>query len=256
MRISDEQERRTSFSKILMELAKSQELLKDNKAKSRIYKELENIYYKCNKDNFRHFYSDIFAILTIIDGDSELGSLDVLAQNIAAIKAGYSPLNKDKNDNIIDISKEINKLYDHTNLDIARINYTKTMTNNTISEIQKCKNLISELQTKIKDEEKRNNKVEADLKKNQSDMQKQYITILGIFASIVIAFTGAIAFSSSVLNNIHKSSCYKIGVISLIIGIVFFNLVWCLLDFIRSINGEIERKWVYWIAIPDVRLSY
>ena len=153
MRISDEQERRTSFSKILMELAKSQELLKDNKAKSRIYKELENIYYKCNKDNFRHFYSDIFAILTIIDGDSELGSLDVLAQNIAAIKAGYSPLNKDKNDNIIDISKEINKLYDHTNLDIARINYTKTMTNNTISEIQKCKNLISELQTKIKDEE-------------------------------------------------------------------------------------------------------
>ena len=95
----------------------------------------EDIYYNYNRnEKFRHYYSDIFSTLTLIDGDSSIGSLDILAQNIQTIKDGYIPKNTDENGNAIDISKEIVKLYDHTNLDIARINYTKTMTNETKSE--------------------------------------------------------------------------------------------------------------------------
>ena len=88
--------------------------------------------------------------MTLIDGDPALGSLDILAQNIQTIKNGYMPKNKDENGKLINISKEIVKLYDHTNLDIARINYTKTMTNDTRSELIKNKLLVTQLEEKVR----------------------------------------------------------------------------------------------------------
>lgn len=80
-------------------------------------------------------------------------------------------------------------------------------------------------------------------------MQKEYITILGIFAAIVLAFTGGIVFSSSVLENIDKPSIYRISLMAFIIGLVFFNLIWILIDFIRDINGkEIRKRWVWMLV--------
>lgn len=122
----------------------------------------------------------------------------------------------DENGKVIDIRKEIIKLYDHTNLDIARINYTNAMQNKTMSELAKNKLLVEKLRQKVYEAE------EALKKADQA--QKEYITILGIFAAIVLAFTGGIVFSSSVLENIDKSSIYRISLIAFIIGFVFFNL--------------------------------
>ena len=45
------------------------------------------------------------------------------------------------------------KLYDHTNLDIARINYTKTMTNETMSELAKNRLLVASLEQKVRESE-------------------------------------------------------------------------------------------------------
>ena len=187
---------------------------------------------------------------------TSLGSLDVLAQNIQTIKDGYVPKNNGENGEIIDISKEIVKLYDHTNLDIARINYTKTMTNETLSELAKNRLLVTNLENNVRESEaslkELSNQTIGDLKQlsikfqdRQEDMQKEYITILGIFAAIVLAFTGGIVFSSSFLENIDKSSIYRTTLITFIIGIVFFNLIWLLIDFIRDINGKaIRKKWL------------
>lgn len=258
MRILNEQEKREALNDVLIDLSKSQAILKEAPDRAFFFMRLEDIYYNYNgKENFRHYYSDIFSTLTLIDGDSSIGSLDVLAQNIQTIKNGYVPKNSDAAGNIIDISKEIIKLYDHTNLDIARINYTKTMTNETMSELAKNRLLVVNLEQKVRDSEDAlkgiSNKTINDIKhlsgqvqERQEDMQKEYITILGIFAAIVLAFTGGIVFSSSVLENIDKSSIYRISLMALIIGLVFFNLIWILIDFIREINGKvIRRKWIW-----------
>lgn len=160
---------------------------------------------------------------------------------------------------MIDISKEIVKLYDHTNLDIARINYTKAMSNDTMSELAKNKLLITELEGKLQISEESlktsQDTIEAAkqlsnrVQEKQEEMQKEYITILGIFASIVLAFTGGMVFSSSVLENIHKATAYRISVIAFIIGLVFFNLIWLLIDFIRDINGKtVRRNWL-WLLV-------
>ena len=256
MRILNEQEKRDALNEILIELSKSQDILKEAKDRASFFIRLEDIYYNYNnKENFRHYYSDIFSTLTLIDGDSSMGSLDILAQNIQTIKDGY-----------IDISKAIIKLYNHTNLDIARITYTKTMTNETMSELAKNRLLLESLKEKVCESEdaleKISNKALYDLKqfsnkvqRRQEDMQKEYITILGIFAAIVLAFTGGIVFSSSVLENIDKSSIYRISLMAFIIGIVFFNLIWILIDFIRDINGKtIRKKWI-WLFVNFILIG-
>lgn len=267
MRILNEQEKRDALNEVLIKLSKSQDILKEPRDRASFFMQFEDIYYDYNsKENFRHFYSDIFSTLTLIDGDSNIGSLDILAQNIQTIKDGYIPKNIDENGNIIDISKEIVKLYDHTNLDIARINYTKTMTNETMSELAKNRLLVVSLEQKVCESENAlkeiSNKTFDDLKQlsnqvqeRQEDMQKEYITILGIFAAIVLAFTGGIVFSSSVLENIDKPSIYRISLMAFIIGLVFFNLIWILIDFIRDINGRIIRKKWLWMLVNFILIS-
>ena len=252
MKILNEQEKRDSLIEILIELSKSQDTLKEAKQRAVFFRRFENIYYNYNEKNFRHYYSDIFSTLTLIDGDLSLGSLDILTQNIQTIKDGYKPTNQDETGDLIDISKEIIKLYDHTNLDIARINYTKTMTNNTMSELAKNELLIDNIEKKLHDSEKvlddlSNKTVEnftnlsGQIQERQEEMQKEYTTILGIFASIVLAFTGGMVFSTSVLENIGDISIYRLIMVSCIIGIVFINMIWILVSYLARIN-QIKRE--------------
>ena len=266
MQILNEQEKRDSLRQLLMDLSKSQDVLKDRKDRRDYYLRLEAIYYNTDSDNYRHFYSDIFACLSLIDADDSLGNLDILAQNMEAIKEGYIPINRDEahNNELIDIRKEIIKLYDHTNLDISRINYTKRMAGETQSELARAKVLIEDLKNKLAESDvaraeavnhlnTESSKLKEEVRDGQKKMQNEYITILGIFAAIVLAFTGGMTFSSSVLENMDKASIYRMIAIVLILGLVLSNLIWLLIDFLRDINGKSIRKW-WLIAVTDVFL--
>jgi len=257
MRNPDEQERRDKLIELLFELSKAQDIFREKKKRSDIFLKLEEIYYIPGSDEyFRHFYSDILSTLTQIDSDDNEGSLDVLAVNMQAIKDGYQAVNYD-GDKLIDISKSIIKLFDHTNLEVARINYTKQLNNATKSDLASTKELLQKQReefdnTKSETETIRNTlreeteKANKKIEDNQKQMQNEYVTILGIFAAIVLAFTGGMTFSSSVLNNISKASVYRLSLISFIIGLVFFNLIWVLIDFVRDINGKtIRKKWLF-----------
>ena len=257
MRNPDEQERRDKLIELLFELSKAQDIFREKKKRSDIFLKLEEIYYIPGSDEyFRHFYSDILSTLTQIDSDDNEGSLDVLAVNMQAIKDGYQAVNYD-GDKLIDISKSIIKLFDHTNLEVARINYTKQLNNATKSDLASTKELLEKQReefdnTKSETETIRNTlreeteKANKKIEDNQKQMQNEYVTILGIFAAIVLAFTGGMTFSSSVLNNISKASVYRLSLISFIIGLVFFNLIWVLIDFVRDINGKtIRKKWLF-----------
>lgn len=54
-----EEKKRNELRCCLIDLSKSQELLKDKKQKSEYFLKLESIYWNPDGDNFRHFYSDI-----------------------------------------------------------------------------------------------------------------------------------------------------------------------------------------------------
>ena len=185
MRNLNEDEKRNSLKEILVELSKDQEILKEKQHRIEYYRRLEDIYYNSDTDHFRHYYSDIFAILTLIDGDPENGNLDILAQNMQTIKDGY--VGKEK-----DISKEIIKLYDHTNLDIARINYTKRMCGEAQSELGKTKIMVDSLNEE-------HQKAIDDIKKN--GLKKYEISRL--FDKIIIFGKNEITKEEKVLYNLN-----------------------------------------------------
>lgn len=90
------------------------------------------------------------------------------------IKDGYQPnQNMDETGEPIDVSREIIKLFDHTNLDIGRLNYTKRITSNTQSELSKAKLLIEELQKKVDESQNIANKYQQDFLENSKKLSEE-----------------------------------------------------------------------------------
>lgn len=241
-----EKENRKKFKDLLYELGSSLDVLKSPYKRSEIYTRLESLYH--NTD-FRHYYSDIFSVLTTIQQDNDLGDINILGQNLTIIKNGYKAINKDSDGNLIDIQKQINKLFDHVSLDIARISYSDAVDRQLVQDSK-----INDIKREINETQRRVDSMRDDISASQTDIkiaqdsinnaQKEYIAILGIFAAVVITFVGGIAFSTSVLQNIHQSSIYRIVFICLLIGLVLLNVICALFYFIERLvrNSDDERK--------------
>ncbi len=238
--LQDLNEKRQEFRKILLELSADQEILKEPKKRSSFYLRLEKLYYAPdNEKGFRHFYSDIFSVLTQInDGDNQ-GSIDVLGQNMNILLCGYQAKNFDDEGKLTDISDQIRKLYDHISLDIARIKYSEKGDVEVSGQesIEKIRSQINDDESKIitlQDSVK-----EATVKADK--MQKEYVSILAIFAAVIGVFFSGVGFSTSVLSNIDKSSIYRILLGVTILGMFLFNLLALLLGFIREI--VVNKTW-------------
>ena len=261
--IIDEKLKRDEFRQILFTLAESQDILRENYERAQIYKRLEKIYWaKSEKDRFRHFYSDIFSVLVQIKQGDKPGSIDIIGQNLGEIRNGYQAINHDDDGKLIDISDNIRKLYDHVSLELARLTYNDSVGRDITEEskISFLKAHVAELKSNLNIIQENLNLQKEDLnlqlnkvKKSLNGAQKEYISILGIFAAIVLGFTGGMTFSSSVLENINKSSVYRLIIVAIIIGFVFYNLVYLLLDFISKMTEKNNmHKPIIWNVVNAI----
>ena len=235
MDTSKEEVQRNKVRDILFELASNQELLKDKRVRAKMYSRLEALYWPEKSEKpFRHFYSDIFSVLTAIRKNTDLGDINVLGQNLSMIREKYTPgINLDSTGKKIDISDSIRKLYDHVSLDIARITYSEEGDRKTSGEaaILDVQSRINVIEPKI--EEAMN--VQNTLSEELGKQQREYIAILGIFASIVLTFIGGIVFSTSVLQNIGAVSVYRLAAIVLLIGMVLSNMLYGLFYYVNHL---------------------
>lgn len=235
MDTSKEELQRKEFRDILFELASNQEVLRDKGVRAKRYSRLEVLYWaEESEKTFRHFYSDIFSVLTTIRKNTDSGDINVLGQNLSMIREKYTPCrNTDSTGKKIDISNSIRKLYDHVSLDIARITYSEEGDRKTLGEeaILDVKSRINVIEPKIEEAIKIQNTLSEELGKQQ----REYIAILGIFASIVLTFIGGIVFSTSVLQNIGAVSVYRLAAITLLIGIVLSNMLYGLLYYVNHL---------------------
>lgn len=229
-----EEKNRKEFRDILYSLADLQALETEEK-RAKIYIRLEKLYYISGKEErFRHFYSDIFSVLTQIQKKDNPGSIDVLAQNIGIIRAGYRACNRDSNNQLIDISESVRKLYDHVSLDVSRLVHSESLLSQK-ADASRLQSQIANISQKADDVRKEIERIQQESK----NMQKEYIAILGIFASVVLALTAAFAFSTSVFENMHQSSIYRIVIVASVIGLVFINLIYGLFYYIdRIVHGK------------------
>ena len=77
-----------------------------------------------------------------------------------------------------------------------------------------------------------------NLQKEIKSVEKEYISILGIFAAIVLAFVGGITFSTSVLQNISAVSVFRLLLVVDFFAFVLINVIYILVKFIYTINEK------------------
>lgn len=244
MDITSEENNREEFRKILLDLAKSQETLRDAGERARFYVRLENLYYPDkNGIQFRHYYSDIFSLLTQIQSDENLGNIDILGQNLFMIKKGYQSINKDDDGNPIDISNTIKKLYDHVSLDIARITYLSSK-----EKIMSPEYILNDFEAKVKviskEEQSLNNKFNEinekmkGISEKANKLQTDLFTIISIFTAIVITFSFGTNYAGIIFNNIASTNIFRLIFIIVLLGLVMFNIIFALLYFVGKLTGN------------------
>ena len=168
---------------------------------------IEN-YVKTKDKMTRILYSEISNHLFNLDPEQRVIFLTNV-ESLLIYALGNDSINQDA-------AKIIVKIYDHTQL----VNY----------QIESMNNIFAQ---RIAD-------AKVDLHKEIKGVEKEYITILGIFAAIILAFVGSFTFSTSVLNNIASVGVIELSVVALVIGIVLFNLIAYLIDFLKEINDKVD----------------
>lgn len=169
-------------------------------------------YIKENSKIDRILYSEISSFIIALDE----GGRGTFSTNIEKLLMYVL----DENNSVQEDSRKICiKIYDHFQLNLTQIESSAAITRMEIA------NAISE--------------EKASLHKEVKGIEKEYITILGIFAAIMLAFVGAFTFSTSVLNNVSNTDMYKLVIIALVIGLVFIVLIMLLIEFLRDINEKI-----------------
>lgn len=241
MDLGTEAEKKDLFKDILFDLAKSENIVSKKADQESMYKRLESLYDAPeNEKPFRHFYSDIFFVLTELEADPSKGNINYLGENIKFLREKYhGKSNKAEDGHLIDISKSLDKLYDHVSLDIARLNFSKAGDRQVSQEdaIQELRGQVNEINLTCDMLEN----MQKDIKEQIQSQQKEYIAILSIFSAVVLSFTAGIAFSTSVLENIAEASAYRTIIIALIIGLVIINIVFGLFYFTNKIVRNEEK---------------
>lgn len=162
-----------------------------------IIKDLKEIY----EGEYKHKYSKITTIILNSTRDKEQAFM-TLTQNIKTLKEIQG------NKEVESIKPKLEKLYDHMNLECIRL-----------QDFDEKMSRVKDVSIKLDDLNKNYKKLSEELNKQQT----QYITILGIFASIVLTFVGGLAFSTSVLSNIDKANAYRLVFVMAFIVLFFWE---------------------------------
>lgn len=182
-----------------------------------IIKDLKEIY----QGEYRHKYSKITTIILNSTRDREQAFM-TLTQNIRTLKEIQD------NKEVESIKPKLEKLYDHMNLECIRL-----------QDFDEKMSRVKDVSIKLEDDLNKNYK---KLSEELNKQQTQYITILGIFASIVLTFVGGLAFSTSVLSNIDKANAYRLVFVMAFIVLFFGNILYLLFSFYQKYPYQKRKK--------------
>lgn len=119
------------------------------------------------------------------------------------------------------------KIADHASLASYQIGMIKEVESNLE---QKVNDLVSNTIDRVKE------KVRNDFK----GLEKDHITILGIFVAIILAFMGSIIIPSNIISNAANIGTAKLILLMSGISFIFINIFYLLIKFIAIINEKEE----------------
>lgn len=182
-------------------------------------------------DNFRHNYSDFFPVILEISKDDNSHNKDYLSNNLEALRCFVENDYVSKEKRFSNIYHRLEKLCDHINLEIGRLNY-----------YSKNENMIGDLASKTENYKMDLKRATVQLNtasKKASSMQTEVIAVLSIFAGIVFTFSGGLTFLGSVMTSIEGAQHYEMVVLAAIIcGMVIFNTIFLLMYLVGKITDR------------------
>ena len=241
-RINEEDEPRDAKNEELEDFLSSiSEAFIGEKGISERAKKLETIY----AGDFRHRYSSIASyFFKIADKESGIDKISMVVGNMEMIYEYIKDEGRIDKEGV-EFVKQIYKLLDHINLERLRLEDRMLFKGNLekvqngvkgVKELQKdTEELKVEVQNRVKGVKELQKDTE-ELKAEVLGARKEYITILGIFAAIVLAFVAGIAFSNSTLANMHLASPYRLVFVICLIGLFTLNILNYLFDFVKTIH--------------------
>jgi len=181
----------------------------------------KNLYSQ--EDEFRHSYSSITALLLRISRENEDAIVNI-TQNLNSLMDQINESGEETNSYFV---IKIGKLVDHIVLEQIRIDgmYIK-------SDVEFRKAAES-----YQDAVKLRIEVDEILEKSK-DLKIEVVTILSIFAAILLAVVGSLSFTTSVLQTMNSASVYRVVLLALVCGIVIFNTISVLLYVVAKIVNK------------------
>lgn len=224
-----------------LKMAKTNTPLSDEEIRAIVNDMKQNIY---DNQDFRHRYSDFFKWIADIYAEGEVQDPSPLGENIAklskAVKSEYenlesSSLSTTQKNKIKRKLGNIEKFCDHLNLSLAEHEYNRA----TLVKLESSENIVSSLQSDFQDIQKDFDDKSKHLSVKIESLQLEFITILSIFAAIVIATAGGFSYITAAVASLdseiplHRTIC-----VIAIAGFFLFNSVFILLYIISKIADK------------------
>lgn len=192
-----------------------------------------NLLYDYAVENNKEYLKNLFKLKDHIF--LEIGRIDYIDSVDESIRNAKSELHQE----IEEALSKVRSIDDQINSLESTSNELDKKYSSFIKKIDNTNGQVDNLKVRLKE-------VDKDIDQSRDKIksyQQESIAILGIFASIVLAFTGGLAFSSSVLQNFNKGTIYRVSFVILLIGFVLINILYALFHYIdRLVNEKKNRR--------------
>lgn len=187
-----------------------------------------NVLYQ---DNFKHQYSDFFPIILKILEEGNSYDIEYLSNNLDALGTYLDEQISKGDESFKTMYVPFSKLCDHLDLQIRQTNYYQSMLLQSNDTNENLKNALTDLHDA-------NSRIDAATDRANT-MQTELISILSIFAAIVITFSGGFTFLGSSVTAISTAKYYEsIIIVVLICGIILFNTIFLMMYFVSKLTGR------------------
>lgn len=229
----DDGERREALRSLLKEMAS----VKPEDALSGADIDAAIDFFNClygGSPKYRHSYADICdTVFGLLEESKDLDNgvpyqVNSLAENIHLV---YTHMTGDGGQPSTQ-AESVLKLYDHIELERTRLKHYVEQ-NNQIKDFNEKREKLE------RDAEKNWKELEGQFNEKVDKMRMEYIAILGVFAAIVLAFNGAVGFSTSSLSALGTASGLRALVfLTALVGLVLIDAISILFIFLWKMSFD------------------
>ena len=187
----------------------------------------------CN--DFRHYYSSITTMMfweEFSESDDPAHRYDFYSSKIQTLESNLGMMLDAALRRNDELHKPLAKLYDHVSLELARINYNARINETQDRRFKDVYERTDAAREAAEESIERAKRAMEHVEETKAQVQRENVTVLGIFTGIVVAFVAGMTFTSSVLQNMGDVSMYRLCMMVGIVAFFFVNLLALLLSFL------------------------